>query len=101
MEVERAVVDMRGEILEVEALLARKPDPAKVFGRRVEHLARSGKAPAGEESDEAIMNCASGGAGELLKDDRAAQRRKTLAPQRDLDRPYGLDYARQDRIGVA
>jgi hypothetical protein len=101
MELERAAVDVRGEVLEVAALLAREPDPAQVLERRVEHLAWAGKAPAGKERDEAIVDGTGGGPGELLKNDRAAQRRKALAAQCDLDRPDRVDYPRQHRIGAA
>jgi hypothetical protein len=101
MEVEGAVGDMRGEVLELEAFLAREPHAAQVFGCCVEHLTRSGESLAGEKRDEAIVDGARGGACELLKDDRAAKRGKALAPQRDLDRPNRVDYLRQYRIDTS
>ena len=100
MKVKNATIYVPGEILEIKNLLAREADEAKIFGSGVEHLARRGKAPAGKERDEAIMNSAGGRPGELLKDDRTAKRRKALAAQCDLDWSDGLDYLRQNRVGA-
>src|SRR5581483_7517469 len=99
LKVERAILDVRRQVSEIEALLARKPDPAQIFHRGLEQLSRSGKAPPREKPDEAIVNCASGSAGQLLKDDRAAERREALAPERQLDRADRIDDAREYRIG--
>src|SRR5208282_3084735 len=85
-EVQQIASDVRGEVLDIDGLLARETNLAHRLIRHREHLRRRGEARALEGGDEAIENGLRGASRELLKDDRAHQRVESLRPARGLIR---------------
>src|ERR1019366_8632088 len=101
MEVELAVSNVRGEVLDVERLPFREAHAAQFRVGFGEHLFRRGKFHGGEQADEAAVDRIGGGARKLLENDIAHQRLEAFAARLDSKRTDLRNDPCENRVGLA
>src|SRR5262245_46282592 len=98
MEVQQIVLDVAGEVLQVESFLRGQAGLAENLTRGRKDLRGCWKRPARVQGDHAIVNCLRRGAGELLENDRPRQGRESFRAVRYAARTDFGNNLGQNRI---